>query len=290
MRECTASNIKFHDIDDLFGIPKESEDGKIAEVPLQDLHAYHNHPFRVLDDEKMEEMADSIKENGVLVPGIVRPREEGGYEIIAGHRRKRGCELAGLSVMPVIIRDLDDDEADVIMVDSNIQRENLLYSEKAFAYQIKFEALKHQGSRGKVGATDFIGSESGESGRQIQRYIRLTKLDKKLLDMVDAGKIKFIPAEKLSYLSAKEQGWLLGAIEKTGLYPKDAVALNLKKLSLEKELSEEVVERLLADRKKGPGSVTISTEKIREYFPKSYSKSEIEKVIYELLDNWKNSQ
>ncbi len=284
----SASKIKLAGFDDLFG-ESSAEGMKIIEIPLSDLYKYHNHPFKVLDDEKMEETVESIKQYGVLVPGIARPRKESGYEIVAGHRRKRGCELAGLSSMPVIVKELNDDEADIIMVDSNIQRENLLFSEKAFAYKIKFEAMKHQGSKGKAVSTTEIGEQSGESGRQVQRYIRLTKLHEDILKLVDCFKIKFIPAEKLSYLAMNEQEWLLKYIEKAGIYPSESQASKLKQYSESKELTSGMVELIMAESKNEGNKVVISAEKIKQYFSPSYSKQNIEEIIFQLLEQWKAS-
>ena len=196
-------DIQLPSYNELLGIDDfvNHEADQIVEVPLSELHPFKDHPFQVRDDEKMEETVESIRNYGVLNPGLVRPRAEGGYEIVAGHRRKRGCELAGKPTMPVLVRDYTDDEAVVIMVDSNIQRENILPSEKAFAYRMKLEAMKHQGAKGNGDTADLVGKEAGDSGRKVQRYIRLTELLPELLEMVDDGKVKFIPAVSLSFLS-----------------------------------------------------------------------------------------
>ena len=285
--------VKLTSYDELLGIEQGenvSKDFKIISAPLSELFAPKDHPFRVLDDEKMEETTESIRNYGVLNPGIARPRSEGGYELISGNRRKRGCERANISEMPVILRNLTDDEATIIMVDSNIQREDLLYSEKAFAYRLKFEAMKHQGSKtGKV-TTAQIGEKGGESGRTVQRYIRLTYLSTELLDMVDAKKIKFIPAEKLSYLKENEQEWLLGIIRENGTYPSDVQAGKLKEYSEKGELTKAVIELLMQSDKPEPKKVVLNTDKINHYFPETYSKQDIEKVIYELLEDWKKKQ
>lgn len=205
MRESTAKNIKFESIEDLFGTPREFDENTISIVPLKNLYPFSNHPYRVLDDEKMMELVDSIKENGVLEPAIVRLRALGGYEIISGHRRKRACELAGLDEMPVFIKNLSDDDAAIMMVDANNQREELLYSERAWAYRIKYEAMKHQGKSSWGSSSEQLGKENGKSGRQIKRYIRLTYLQEELLDLVDRKKITFKAAEKLSFLSEKSR-------------------------------------------------------------------------------------
>ena len=239
-------------LDDLFSTQAsrdEAQREKVQEIPLEELHPFAHHPFKVLDDDRMKDTADSIREYGVLVPAIARPRPDGGYELIAGHRRKRGCELAGLKTMPVIVRELDDDAATIIMVDSNIQRENILPSERAFAYQMKLEALKHQGLRndltsGQLGpklnskrSNATLAEQSGDSIKQIQRFIRLTNLIPALLDMVDSKKIAFNPAVELSYLTAEEQGKLVDTIESEQATPSLSQAQRLKKFSLEGKLA-----------------------------------------------------
>lgn len=212
MREGTAKEIKFESIDNLFGIPNESKQHVTTMIPLESLYPYAQHPFRVLDDAKMDELVESIRTNGILEPALVRPRTLGGYEIVSGHRRKRACEKAGLEEIPVIIRELTDDESAILMVDSNNQREELLYSEKAWAYRIKYEALKHQGKKFSENSAEQLGKENNKSGRQIKRYIRLTYLQEDLLDLVDQKKIAFRAAEKLSFLTETEQNILLEAI------------------------------------------------------------------------------
>ena len=232
-------------LDDLFSTQAsrdEAQREKVQEIPLEELHPFAHHPLKVLDDDRMKDTADSVREYGVLVPAIARPRPDGGYELIAGHRRKRGCELAGLKTMPVIVRELDDDAAIIIMVDSNIQRENILPSERAFAYQMKLEALKHQGLRSdltsvqvgqKLNARAVIAKEAGESAVQVQRFIRLTNLIPALLDMVDSKKIAFNPAVELSYLTQKEQSQLVDTIESEQATPSLSQAQRLKKFSQE---------------------------------------------------------
>ena len=214
----SAEKIKLTSFDDLFGTASLDSGERVTTVPLSQLHTFKDHPFRVADDEKMQETVESIKQYGVLMPGIVRPYPAGGYEVIAGHRRWRACELAGLSEMPVIIREMDDDTATVIMVDTNIQREDILPSEKAYAYKMKYEALKHQGSKGKNTAV-LVGETAGDSGRTVQRYIRLAELVKELLDAVDNGKIPMMAGEKLSYLTKEAQDWVAGAVADCGVYP-----------------------------------------------------------------------
>ena len=214
MKSKSAEKVKLNSFDDLFGIDETGE--TVTSVPLSELHTFKGHPFRVLDDEKMQETVESVKQYGVLMPGIVRPHPEGGYEVIAGHRRWRACELAGLTEMPVIIREMDDDTAVVLMVDTNIQREDILPSEKAKAYRMKYEAMKHQGSKGEKYTADAIGEAAGDSGRTVQRYIRLSELAEELMGYVDENKIPMVVGEKLSYLKAEEQAWVVDAIGNSG--------------------------------------------------------------------------
>lgn len=284
-----SKDIKLTSFEEIFGVEEEAV-YKVQIISILDLKSYHRHPFRVLDDEKMNETVESIKRYGVLVPAIARPLKDGTYELIAGHRRKRGCELAGLLDMPVNIRELDDDEADIIMVDSNIQREDLLISEKAFAYKIKFEALKHQGK--KAGASDGvttekIGEKSGESGRTIQRYIRLTQLKQELLDMVDNLKIKLQPAEKLSYLKDEEQDWLFTYICTTNTFPGSGQAEQLKQYSKQGKLTKEMIGEIMAGKESNTKKFEIPVKKIKQYFPEDYSMKEMEHVIFQLLEDWK---
>ena len=286
MRESTAKNIKFESIEDLFGTPREFDENTISIVPLKNLYPFSNHPYRVLDDEKMMELVDSIKENGVLEPAIVRLRALGGYEIISGHRRKRACELAGLDEMPVFIKNLSDDDAAIMMVDANNQREELLYSERAWAYRIKYEAMKHQGKSSWGSSSEQLGKENGKSGRQIHRYIRLTYLQEELLDLVDRKKITFKAAEKLSFLSEKEQGLLMEAILEFKVFPNDVMADKMKTLSAASALDEKQIENvLLQDIQKGK-SFFIPAKTIQQYFPEDYSSEDIEKVIIQLLEKW----
>jgi len=245
MRESTAKNIKFESIEDLFGTPREFDENTISIVPLKNLHPFSNHPYRVLDDDKMTELVESIKENGVLEPAVVRLRALGGYEIISGHRRKRACELAGLDVMPVFVKNLSDDDAAIMMVDANNQREELLYSERAWAYRIKYEAMKHQGKNALGNSSEQLGKENGKSGRQIHRYIRLTYLQEELLDLVDRKKITFKAAEKLSFLNEKEQGMLLETILEFKIFPNDIMADKMKTLSAANALDEKQIENVL---------------------------------------------
>ncbi|MBQ4264759.1 MAG: ParB/RepB/Spo0J family partition protein [Clostridia bacterium] len=286
--------------DDIFSTEESRVDAqreRITEIPLSQLHPFKNHPFKVLDDERMQDTAQSIREYGVLVPAIVRPREEGGYEIVAGHRRKRGCEIAGLDTMPVIIRELDDDAATLVMVDSNIQRETLLPSERAFAYKMKLDAIKRQGKRsdltsGQVGqklktSVDVIADQAGESTKQVQRFIRLTNLIPELLDMVDDKKIAFNPAVELSYLKQEEQTHLLDAMDSEQATPSLSQAQRLKRFSQEGKLSIDVMRAIMSEEKKSDlDSITIPMESIRKFFPKSYTPKQIHDTIMKLVEGW----
>lgn len=298
-----ASKIQITSFDDLFNptTPDENEEskGQIREIPLADLHEFRNHPFKILDDDKMAEMVDSIRQYGVLVPGIVRERAEGGYEIVAGHRRKHASELAGKETMPVIVQELDDDEATIIMVDSNIQREELLPSEKAWAYKLKLDAMKRQVGRrsekndSQVGnhfseklSSEILAEQVGQSKNQIFRYIRLTELLPELMDMVDAKKIALNPAYELSFLTKEEQAILLEVIRGEDISISLLQAGQLKKLSQENSLTEETVLDLLCEKKAAPIKITLQEKKIRKYFPASYTQQQVEDIIFELLEQW----
>jgi len=268
-----------------------------VEIPLSELYPFKDHPFKVKDDEKMQDTADSIREYGVLVPALARPRVGGGYEIISGHRRKRGCEIAGLGTMPVIVRDLDDDAAVIVMVDSNIQRESLLPSERAFAFKMKLEALKHQGARTdmtssqlgtKLGrADDLLAEQAGTSRNQVQRFIRLTNLIPEILEMVDNRKIAFNPAVELSYLKTDEQKMLLEAMDCEQTTPSLSQAQRLKKFSQEGRLSEDVMLAIMSEEKKQDvDRVTFTRDELRKYFPKDYTPKQMEETILKLLNGW----
>ena len=287
-------------LDDLFSTQAsrdEEQREKVQEIPLEELHPFAHHPFKVLDDDRMRDTADSIREYGVLVPAIARPRPDGGYELIAGHRRKRGCELAGLKTLPVIVRELDDDAATIIMIDSNIQRENILPSERAFAYQMKLEALKRQAGRpskenvsqlGTQKRSDQIMAEKlGESRNQIQRFIRLTNLIPTLLDMVDSKKIAFNPAVALSYLNQDEQAKLVDTMESEQATPSLSQAQRLKKFSQEGKLTKESMLAIMSEEKKPEiGKVTLGTDTLRKYFPTNWTPKQMEDQILKLLNNW----
>ena len=281
MSRSVAGKIKINSFADIVG----GDDAAVTEVPLADLHEFKGHPFRVLDDEKMEETVESVRKYGVLMPGIVRPRMEGGYEIIAGHRRRRACELAGLETMPVLIKKYTDDEAVVAMVDTNIQREDILPSEKAHAYRMKFDAMKHQGSGG--GSTlESIGESAGESGKTVQRYICLSRLSNALLDMVDEKKLPIRSGVELSYLKEKEQEWVEEAVRDTGIIISPAQGEKIRGFSQSGELTKAVVQLVLAEDKPKERKVTIKGDKISRYFPADYSNDDIENVIIRLLEEW----
>ena len=290
MKSKSAEKVKLKSFDDLFGTGEVAAGETVTSVPLSQLHTFKDHPFRVLDDEKMQETVDSVKRYGVLIPGIVRPHPANGYEVVAGHRRWRACELAGLEEMPVLIRNLNDDEATIIMVDTNIQREDILPSEKAKAYRMKYEAMKHQGSKGDKHTADAIGEAAGDSGRTVQRYIRLSELVQELLSYVDENKIPMVVGEKLSYLKQEEQIWIVDAIDNSGIFPSKAQAEQLRESSEAEELTEGKVYAVLVKREKENVNVTISAKRIRNYFPESYSKKQIEDVIYTLLEDWRQRE
>ena len=276
-----------------------AQEDKITLLPLSELHDFPNHPFKVRDDEAMQETAESIRQYGVLVPAIVRPREDGGYEIIAGHRRRHGSELAGLSAMPCIVRQMDDDTATILMVDSNIQRENILPSERAQAYKMKLEAIKRQGTRhdltsdqlgqklsGKT-SREVIAENSNDSPTQIQRYIRLTELTPELQQMVDEKKIGMTPAVEISYLKPEEQQMLLTAIDSEQVTPSLSQAQRMKKLSRDGKLNDDTMLDIMMEQKKPEGyNVVLSADKLRKYFPRSYTPQKMEETILKLLDAW----
>lgn len=274
----------------------QTQEERITQLPLSELHEFPNHPFKVRDDEAMQETTESIKQYGVLVPAIVRPREGGGYEIIAGHRRKHGSELAGLSTMPCIVRKMDDATATILMVDSNIQRENILPSERAQAYKMKLEALKRQGVRNdltspqvaaKFRADDEVAKDAGISGDTVRRYIRLTELAPELQQMVDDKKIGMTPAVEISYLKPEEQKMLLTAIDSEQATPSLSQAQRMKKLSQDGKLNDDTMLGIMMEQKKPETySVTISGDKLRKYFPRSYTPQRMEETILKLLEGW----
>ena len=302
----SAKKIELASVDDLFSTEEGRQDAKlekIQEIPLSELHPFKNHPFKVKDDEAMMETADSIKQYGVLVPAIARPDPEGGYELVAGHRRHRASELAEKETMPVIVRDLDDDAATIIMVDSNLQRESLLPSERAFAYKMKLDAMKHQGERvdltcSQVGnklegkkSSEILAEQVGQSKNQIFRYIRLTELIPELMDMVDEKKIAFNPAVELSYLKPSEQKEFLEAMDYAQASPSLSQAQRLKKLSQEGGCTLDAMCEVMNEIKKDElDHVTIKNEVLRKYFPKSYTPKQMQDTIIRLLEKWQRSK
>lgn len=302
----SAKNIRLTSVDELFSTEESREDAqreKVVEIALSQLHPFQNHPFQVRDDQAMQETADSIREYGVLVPAIARPDPNGGYELIAGHRRYRASQLAGKETMPVIIRELDDDAATIIMVDSNLQRETLLPSERAFAYKMKLEAMKRQAGRPSKNSAqlgrNFDGKESreilaeqvGQSRNQISRYIRLTELIPELLELVDERKIALNPAYEISFLKKEEQINLLDAMESEQTTPSLSQAQRLKKFSQEGHLSLDVMRAILSEEKKSEvDRVTLTSDTLRKYFPKSYTPQRMQDTIIKLLEQWQRRQ
>ena len=288
--------VQLKTLDSLFGIDEE-QTGQIMEVPISELFSFQNHPFKVLDDEKMAQTVESIRENGILVPIMVRSRQEGGYEVISGHRRRHAAEIVGLETVPVIIRELTDDEAVIAMVDANLQREEILPSEKAYAYKMKLEALKHKAGRPskenscQVGtnfrADEAMAETANESARTIQRYIRLTELLPELMEMVDGKKIKLNPAVELSYLSPNEQYLLIQVIDEDGIFPSLSQAQQIKKLSQDKACTKEAIHALLSVAGIKERNVVIKHEVIMQYFPADVSDAEVESLIVRLLDEYR---
>ena len=295
-----GANINLKGYDDLFSTEEsraEAQQERVQEISLSDLHPFEGHPFRVVDDEDMAKTVESIKEYGVLTPAIVRPDPYGGYEIISGHRRHHASELAGKETMPVIVRDLDDDAAIILMVDSNLQRETLLPSERAFAYRMKMDAIKHQGKTtspqlaAKSRSDDEVGQKEGISGDTVRRYIRLTELIPELLDMVDNGQIKFNPAVELSYLAREEQKDFLEAMDYAQAAPSLSQAQRIKKLAQSGECTLDAMCEIMNEIKKGElDRVTFKTDSLRKYFPKSYTSKQMEDKIIQLLEQWQKKR
>ena len=296
-------NVPLKGADDIFSTEEsrqEQQREQVQQIPIAELYPFTNHPFKVLDDESMQRTVESVEQYGVLSPLIARPRPEGGYEIISGHRRQRAAQLAGLETLPVIVRNMDDNAAVLLMVDSNLQRENILPSERAFAYKMKLEALKNQGARSdltssqigtKLRADEKVALDSGESRSQIQRFIRLTNLIPELLDMVDEKKIAFNPAVELSYLDEAQQRDFLEAMEDTQNAPSLSQAQRLKKLALEGHFSYDVAFAVMGEAKKDElDKVVIKNETLRKYFPRSYTPKQMEDTIIKLLDQWQRKR
>lgn len=295
----SGRNIELASVDDLFSTQESREDAlreKVVEVPLTQVHAFRNHPFKVTDDQAMMDLAASISARGVKTPALARPDPCGGYELISGHRRHRACQLAGLDTIPVIVREMDDDEATIAMVEANLQREVVLPSERAFAYKMKLEAMKHQGQRtdltsGQLGpklrADEVVALQAGESRKQVQRYIRLTELVPKLLDMVDQKTIAFNPAYELSFLTKAEQVQLMDVMEQEQATPSLSQAQRLKRFSQEGRCTPKVMCSVLREAKKTQREqVTLSGEVLEQYFPKSYTPKRMEQTILALLEQW----
>ena len=293
-------NVALKGLDDLFSSEEtrqEEQREQVQQIPVDELFPFKNHPFKVLDDDAMTRTVESISQFGVLAPLIARPRPEGGYEIISGHRRKHAAELAHLDTVPVIVRNMEDDAATILMVDSNLQREHILPSERAFAYKMKLDAMRRTSGRpskenprqvvGNFETAEIIGKESGESGRQVQRFIRLTNLVPELLDMVDEKKISFNPAVELSYLDAKQQQDFLEAMDASQNAPSLSQAIRIKKLAQQNEFSYDAVYDIMNEEKKSElDTVTIKNETLRKYFPRSYTPRQMESIIIKLLDQW----
>ena len=298
-----GANVSLSSYDEIFSTEEDRREAsleKVQHIPLSDLHPFKNHPFKVVDDEAMMRTVESVARFGVLAPAIVRPREEGGYEVIAGHRRKHASELAGLETMPVIIREMDDDEATILMVDSNLQRETILPSERAFAYRMKLEAMKHQGERldltsaqlgRKLETAELVGQDMGDSRNQVRRYIRLTYLLPEILEMVDQKQIAFNPAVELSYLTESEQKDFLEAMDYAQSTPSLSQAQRLKQLSKDGHCSLDAMCAVLSEEKKSElNKVTFKNDVLKKYFPKSYTPKQMEDTIIRLLQQWQRKR
>lgn len=293
-------NVALKGLDDLFSSEEtrqEEQREQVQQIPVDELFPFKNHPFKVLDDDAMTRTVESVSQFGVLAPLIARPRPEGGYEIISGHRRKHAAELAHLDTVPVIVRNMGDDAATILMVDSNLQREHILPSERAFAYKMKLDAMRRTSGRpskenprqvvGNFETAEIIGKESGESGRQVQRFIRLTNLVPELLDMVDEKKISFNPAVELSYLDEKQQQDFLEAMDASQNAPSLSQAIRIKKLAQQGEFDYDAVYDIMNEEKKSElDTVTIKNETLRKYFPRNYTPRQMENIIIKLLDQW----
>lgn len=288
-------NIGLTSYDDIFKSDEGRNTEEIKPVALSELKPFEEQPFKVLLDESMDELVESIKQSGVLSPIIARPHKDGGYEILSGHRRAKACELAGITEIPTVIKNLDDDTATILLVDSNLQRENILPSEKAFAYQLKLQAMKRQGTRRDLTSSQFgtklrsdeeLANQTGESRNQIQRYIRLTNLIDPLLDMVDNKQIAMNAAVELSYLGSKEQAEVLKAIEREEAPPSIAQASKIRRFSQEGKLNSDVIDSIMQEQKPEKISITFKEDRLRKYFPKSYTPKQMEDTMVKLLENW----
>ena len=297
------ANLALKGLDEMFSTEESRQEQKreqVQQIPIEELFPFKEHPFKVLDDEAMQRTVESVAQYGVLAPLIARPRPEGGYEIISGHRRQHAAQLAGLDALPVIVRQMDDDAAVLLMVDSNLQRENILPSERAFAYKMKLEALKNQGARSdltsaqigrKLEAADIVGQEAGESRNQVRRFIRLTNLIPELLDLVDEKKISFNPAVELSYLDEAQQRDFLQAMDETQNAPSLSQAQRMKKLAQEGKFTYEAAFAIMGEAKKDElDKVVIKNDTLKKYFPRSYTPRQMEDVIIKLLEQWQRRQ
>ena len=297
------ANLALKGLDEMFSTEEARQEQKreqVQQIPIEELFPFKEHPFKVLDDEAMQRTVESVAQYGVLAPLIARPRPEGGYEIISGHRRQHAAELAGLDTLPVIVREMTDDAAVILMVDSNLQRENILPSERAFAYKMKLEALKNQGTRSdltsaqigrKLEAADIVGQEAGESRNQVRRFIRLTNLIPELLDLVDEKKISFNPAVELSYLDEAQQRDFLQAMDETQNAPSLSQAQRMKKLAQEGKFTYEAAFAIMGEAKKDElDKVVIKNDTLKKYFPRSYMPRQMEDVIIKLLEQWQRRQ
>ena len=298
-----GANISLSSYDDIFETDisrNEAKQERVQEIPLSELHPFEGHPFKVVDDEEMQKTVESVRDFGVLTPAIARPDPDGGYEIISGHRRHRASELAGKDTMPVIVREMDDDAAIILMVDANLQRETILPSERAFAYKMKLDAIKHQGARSdltsdqvgpKLTAAEKVAEEANDSQTQVKRYIRLTELTPELLDMVDSGQIKFNPAVELSYLAKEEQKDFLEAMDYAQAAPSLSQAQRIKKLAQEGNCTLDAMCEIMNEMKKDErDKVTLKTSVLRKYFPKSYTNKQMEDKIIQLLEQWQKKR
>ena len=296
----SGANISLTSYDDIFSTEESRQTEQIQQISIGELHPFKNHPFKVLDDEAMQRTVESVAQFGVMAPLIARPREEGGYEIISGHRRQHAAQLAGLKSLPVIVRKMDDDQAVILMVDSNLQRESILPSERAFAYKMKLEAIKNQGARSdltsaqlgpKLTAAEKVALDSDDSKSQVKRFIRLTNLIPELLDLVDQKKISFNPAVELSYLTASDQRDFFEAMQDTQNAPSLSQAQRIKKLSQEGRCSYEAIFDIMGEEKKAEmDRVTIKNDVLRKYFPKSYTPKQMEDTILKLLEQWQKKR
>lgn len=293
-------NISLKSYDSIFQSEEQRNTEEIKPVPISELKPFTEQPFKVKLDEDMNALVESIKQCGVLTPVIARPHKDGGYEILSGHRRVKACELAGITDIPVVVKNLDDDTATILLVDSNLQREHILPSEKAFAYQMKLEAMKRKAGRpskenprqivGNLESADILGQDTGESGRQIQRYIRLTNLIAPILNMVDNNQIAMNAAVEISYLGSKEQAAVMQSIEKEETSPSIAQARKMRKFHQDGNLSNAVIDSIMMEQKPETVKITLGEEKLKKYFPKSYSKAKMEEIILKLLDKWRRQR